>query len=215
MSTVLAAVRSSAARQRSAVSRVIISAVRSGPASTWQCRQVMLQSLPTLIWKISIDAGRSVPAASAKLRSGSRASVCTCSRVEASGEPRETSEVVARGPLSFSVSAAPTLCHHLLVHMLEHLHAVHERCAAADRGGHVQRLGHRLESGPLLQRLLRVGLEELGPLTTCATASAMSAFSRAESAPGLNTSPYQAKNSSASFGLPSAMLGNCGRCSGL
>ncbi len=32
--------------------------VRSGPASTWQWRQVRLQSLPTLTWKISSGAGR-------------------------------------------------------------------------------------------------------------------------------------------------------------
>ena len=86
----------------------------------------MLQSLPTLIWKISIAEGRSVPAVSAKLRTGSRASTCSCSRVAASGEARETSEVVARGPISFAVSGAPKLGHHLPVYVLEHLHAVHE-----------------------------------------------------------------------------------------
>src|SRR3954451_25207197 len=162
MSTVLAAVRSSAARQRSTVSRVIISAVRSGPASTWQCRHVMLHSLPTLIWKMSIAAGRSVPAASAKLRSGSRASVCSCSRLEESGEARDTSEVVARGPISFAVSGAPTLGHHLPVYVLEHLHAMHERGAAADGGGYVQRLGHLLEVRALLQRLLGIGVDAIG-----------------------------------------------------
>src|ERR671934_1527809 len=164
MSTVLAAVLSSAVRHRSTVSRLIISAVRSGPASTWQCRQVMLQSLPTLIWKISIAAGRSVPATSAKWRSGKRASTCSCSRVEASGEERETSEVVARGPISFSVATAPTLCHHLPVDVLEHLHAVHERGAAADRRRDVQRLGHLLEVGALRERLLRVRVDAIRAL---------------------------------------------------
>src|SRR6185436_15281378 len=144
MSTVAAAVRSSAARHSSTVSRLIISAVRSGPASTWQCRQVMLHSLPTLIWKISTAAGRSVALNGA---TPVRSSTCSCRAAEASGAARETSEVVARGPISLSVSGAPTevLGHHLLVHVLQHLHAVDQRGAAADRRGDVQRFGHLLE----------------------------------------------------------------------
>src|SRR5260221_5021316 len=144
MSTVLASVLSSAARHRSTVRRLIISSVRSGPASTWQCRQVMLQSLPTLIWKISIPAGLS---GALKSGIGSCFRVASCCRVEASGDARDTSEVVARGPISFAVSTAPKLGHHLLVDVLEHLHPVHQRSAAADRRGHIQRLGHLLEIG--------------------------------------------------------------------
>ena len=49
MSTTGISVVSSFSIQSSAVSRVMISR-RSGPASTWQWRQVWLQSLPTLIW---------------------------------------------------------------------------------------------------------------------------------------------------------------------
>src|SRR6516225_6455598 len=43
---------------RSTVSRVMIS-LRFGPAFTWQCTQVRLQSLPTLTWRISGRARRS------------------------------------------------------------------------------------------------------------------------------------------------------------
>src|SRR5262245_59503039 len=161
MSTTFASVRSSAARQRSTVSRLIIWSVRSGPASTWQCRQVMLHSLPTLIWKISRAAGVSLALNSA---SGIRRNAWSCSAVEASGEARETSEVVARGPVSFAASTAPTLSHDLLVHVLEQLLAVYERRAAADRGGDVDRLGHLLEVGALLQRFLGVGVDAVGAL---------------------------------------------------
>ena len=42
-------------RASSAVRRSMIS-VRLGPASTWQCRQAWLQSLPTLIWTVSMPA---------------------------------------------------------------------------------------------------------------------------------------------------------------
>src|SRR5205823_10593847 len=43
---------------RSIVSRVMIS-LRLGPAFTWQCVQVRLQSLPTLTWRISGRTRRS------------------------------------------------------------------------------------------------------------------------------------------------------------
>ena len=62
MSTVGIVVCSSASRHSSIVSRVIISR-RSGPASTWQWRHVWLQSLPTLIWKISMRVGPQRPLA--------------------------------------------------------------------------------------------------------------------------------------------------------
>jgi hypothetical protein len=58
MSTVGMSVRARTARHSSAVSGVITS-VRVGPASTWQCAQVWLQSFPTLIWKVSIPLARS------------------------------------------------------------------------------------------------------------------------------------------------------------
>src|SRR5690242_1874845 len=43
---------------RSTVSRVMIS-LRFGPAFTWQCTQVRLQSLPALTWRISARPRRS------------------------------------------------------------------------------------------------------------------------------------------------------------
>src|SRR3954462_15574359 len=48
--------------------------------------------------------------------------------------------------------------------MLEHLHAVHQGCATADRRSDVQRLGHLLEVGALLQGLLRIGVDAIGAL---------------------------------------------------
>src|SRR3954471_12244629 len=161
MSTVRALVRSSAARHRSTVSRLIISSVRSGPASTWQCLHVMLHSLPTLIWKISIAAGRR---SAGKSRSGSLSNARSCARVEESGAWRETSEVVALGPFSFSFSAAPKLGHHLLVHVLEHLHAMHERRAAADRRRDMQRFGHLLQVRALRERFLGIRVDAIGAL---------------------------------------------------
>ena len=54
---------------------------------------------------------------------------------------------------------------------------------------------------------------QYGHWTAWATASAMSAFSRAESAPSAKTAPYQAKNLSARSLLPSAIEAKCARCS--
>src|SRR6185295_12824781 len=104
----------------------------------------MLHSLPRLIWKISIAPGRSF---ASKSGTPVRCRTCSCCAAEASGDARETSEVVARGPASLSISGAPTafLGHHLLVHVLQHLHAMDQRGAAADRRGDVQGLGHLLE----------------------------------------------------------------------
>ena len=53
ISTVGMSVLASTVMHSSAVSRDMISC-RSGPASTWQCRQVWLQSLPTFIWNTVI-----------------------------------------------------------------------------------------------------------------------------------------------------------------
>jgi len=50
------------------------------------------------------------------------------------------------------------------VDVLQHLHAVHQRRPAADRRRDVQRLGHLLEVGALLQGLLRIGVDAVGAL---------------------------------------------------
>ena len=125
MSTVGMAVCRSAARHCAIVSRVITSR-RSGPASTWQCRQVWLQSFPTLIWKIEIavgPSGCSPSAASASENpraSGSRFSASNWARGAASGRRRAASEgrVVAmgRGP-----------SHPPPPRVVAHLHPVHQR----------------------------------------------------------------------------------------
>src|SRR5688572_651887 len=48
--------------------------------------------------------------------------------------------------------------------MLEHLHAMHQRCTTTDGRRHVQRLGHLLQVGALLQGVLRVRVDAIGAL---------------------------------------------------
>ena len=75
-------IRSIASRHSSNVSRDMFSCVRSGPASTWQCLQVWLQNLPTLIWTTSMPPATSgpTPARARRESNGSKAasaSSCT------------------------------------------------------------------------------------------------------------------------------------------
>ena len=180
MSTVCAVVRSRAARQRSIVSRSMFSATRSGPASTWQWRQVMLQRRPTLIWKISSGAGLSsaqphAPRAASKSpprQRERRRGAGAGPRCDASGEPRARRLRVPLGPaarVARSGSAAPASgwCHsgHSRVpRVLEHLDAVDQRGASPDGRGHVDRLRHLLEIGALLEARLRVRVDAVGAL---------------------------------------------------
>ncbi len=110
ISTVWASVWSNACKQASMVSRSITSR-RSGPASTWQWRHVILQSLPTLIWKISNLPGRRAchPAFSKWAEKSPACGVVdksnACNRVlcwsaAAKGDRRRNSEVVGFGPAS-------------------------------------------------------------------------------------------------------------------
>ena len=232
MSTVCAAVRSSAARHSSIVSRSMFSASRSGPASTWQWRQVMLQSLPTLIWKISIGAGPELgDAAGRRARVGNRRRGAattrrssSCAAVDASGEPRARRLACRFGPRPGWRDRGRRRAFHggrsryipALLHVLAHLHAVHERGAAADRGGDVDGLGHLLEVGALLEAVLACTRRcSTGTGRRAPRPSAMSAFSRSLRAPSAKTAPYQAKNFSARSLLPSAISPNFARCSGV
>ena len=56
---------------------------------------------------------------------------------------------------------------------------------------------------------------QYGHWTACATASAISAFSRAVERPVAKTAPYQSKNFSASALLPSEIVPKFARCSGM
>ena len=97
-STVCAPVRRIAWSTWSTVASSIMASVRSGPASTWQCLQVMLQSFPRLTWKISSFAGaRSGARASNSARSGTLSSSLRCAAGAASGARRRLRLFVARG----------------------------------------------------------------------------------------------------------------------
>src|SRR5262249_30349124 len=162
-SSVAIAERSSSARHASTTASGITSR-RSGPASTWQWRQVWLQRLPTLIWSVATRAARSgswparATAASKLVASGSSASVARWNRADASGCARRSSvgETFA--------TAGPPRSHRDVVDVLAHLHAVHERAAALDRRRDVDRLGHLLEVGPLLEAGVRIGVDAVGAL---------------------------------------------------
>lgn len=157
---------------------------RSGPASTWQCRQVWFHSLPTLqrpdgarlprpeAGGLRRLAGEPQPREHGALLGRGRQRRVTRREGQASGHFRPTCRAQFRG-------CAPG--------------SVHERDAAADGRRHVHCLGHLLEIGALVERIPAVASMQYGHCTACATASAMSDFSRADSAPSANAAPYQSK----------------------
>ena len=146
----------------------MFSSVRSGPESTWQCMQVILQSLPRLICTISRrsgfrrghpEAARSSPnrpllvgppVISAASRTLSCSSGCT------NGIALDFSEDVARGPSAASCddsivsSDIILLCsthsklHRYTFDLIEHLYAVYKRCSPSDCCSYMDGLSHLL-----------------------------------------------------------------------
>ena len=197
--------RPARARQCSIVSRVMIS-VRSGPASTWQWRQVWLQSLPTLIWKISMPVGRSgqSPARRQRLvetpgRAGAVAASASC--VAGDGE---RSSAAQRG---WGACRGPS-----------HIPSFRRGCASGRRAPARRRRGSPRRRAPPRSSGRGPRPSRARPCCRrrCSTGTAprarppaRSATSRARvSAPSAKTAPYQSKNFFASSRRFSPISGN-------
>src|SRR5439155_158012 len=164
ISTVGISLCSRALMHNSAVSRVICSR-RSGPASTWQCRQVWLHSFPTLscrtVMPVACSGDR--PAWAMVVANGGQAVViarrCSCSRLEARGLLRETNV----RPMSSSF-LPQAMSHRQFFDYIAHLDAVDQRCPPTNSARHVHRLGHFLRIGALFEAGLAVGVNAIWAL---------------------------------------------------
>ena len=126
--------------------RGIIS-VRSGPASTWQWWQVWLHFLPDVDLQ---DVDAVGPQRIAARRPSSAAS-----KLRGSGSCRQRAGAVppalASGCALFLEGGQDRHYMPSRLEVVAHLHAVHQRGAAPDGGGHMHRFGHLLLVGALLQ----------------------------------------------------------------
>ena len=171
------------------VSRDMLS-VRSGPASTWQWRQVWLQTFPTLIWRISsrerLSGHWSAPAsASGNSRSiGTAPSLASCVAGDDSGDSRAARLGSVPRPITSPVSPRGSASG---PHGPARSHRGSPRPRAPPRSSGRDRR-------PCWSASLLYASMQYGHCTACATARAMSDFSRTLRAPSAKTAPYQSKN---------------------